>query len=73
MKLKEMIRPGCRIEAPHRVRKFGKDGRPFYAPSYRWVQGWQVLDPATGRYSVEMRYCDALTHAAEMLAAGVAR
>ena len=70
MKLKEMIRPGCRIEvpAPKRRRRWGT-----YRPGYRWVQGWQVLDPATGHYSVEMRYRDALTHAAEMRAAGVER
>lgn len=65
-----MLRPGCQIEvsAPTRRRRGGT-----YRLGYRWVQGWQVRDPATGRYSIEMRYRDALTHAAEMLASGVAR
>lgn len=58
--MKELIRRGCRIEVGCTVR-----GRP----SYRWVQGWQVLDPRTGRWSVEMRYRYALMEARELSSA----
>ena len=62
-----MLRPGVDIEVSRPIRR-GK-GRP-YRPGYAWVQGWEVLNPATGRYSVPMRYRDALRHAADMLAMG---
>jgi hypothetical protein len=29
-------------------------------PGYRWVRGWEVKSPQTGRYSTPMRYRDAL-------------
>lgn len=57
MKLSNFIRPGYRIEVGCTRR--GK-------PGYRWVQGWQVFNPATGRWSVEMRRKDAIACAKEI-------
>jgi len=57
MKLSNFIRPGHRIEVGCTRR-----GRP----SYRWVQGWQVFDPTTGRWSVEMRRKDAIAMAKQI-------
>lgn len=58
--IKRYIRPGFLIEVGCTVRrKRGARGRP----SYRWVQGWQVFDPNTGRWSVEVRWRDALAMA----------
>lgn len=42
------MRKGCQIEVGT-----GK-------PGYRWVQGWQVLNPETGAWSAEMRRRDAM-------------
>lgn len=50
----EFIRRGCRIEIGT-----GK-------PGYRFVQGWQVLNPETGAWSVEMRRAHALIEVREM-------
>lgn len=44
----DYIRPGARIEVGT-----GK-------PGYRWVQGWQVLNPENGAWSAEMRRADAV-------------
>jgi hypothetical protein len=42
------IRPGSRIEVGT-----GK-------PGYRWVQGWEVLNPETGAWSAPVRRAEAL-------------
>ncbi len=34
---------------------------------YRWATGWEVQDPATGRWGIAKRYRDALSHASELL------
>lgn len=52
-KVKQFIRPGYLIQVPGPPQR----GR---RRSYRWVQGWQVFDPLSGRWSFEMRYSDAL-------------
>lgn len=57
MKLSNLIRPGHRIEVGC-VRR----GRP----GYRWVQGWQVFDPNTGRWCVEVRWRDAVAMAKQI-------
>ncbi len=36
-------------------------------PSYTWVTGWEVQDPTTGRWSIAMRFRDAVLHAETML------
>lgn len=56
-KVRDYVRPGYRIKigCPRRGR-----------PGYRWVQGWQVFDPSTGRWSVEMRWHDALNAARQL-------
>lgn len=58
-----LLRPGFRIEVwtPKR-RGHGRAG-------YRWVQGWDVQDPATGRWSAPMRRNEALNYAAQLLTA----
>jgi hypothetical protein len=48
------LRKGCQIEVG--------TGRP----GYRWVQGWQTLDPETGAWSAEMRRADAVAMVAQM-------
>ena len=63
MKLSNFIRPGHRIEVGCTIRRRRSNrGRP----GYRWVQGWQVFDPTTGRWSVEMRRCDAIACAKQI-------
>lgn len=57
VKARDFIRPGHRIEVGCTRR-----GRP----GYRWVQGWQVFNPDTGRWSVEMRWYDALSVAQQI-------
>jgi hypothetical protein len=59
-----MLREGVSIEVP-RARR-ARRGAP-YRPGYAWVRGWEVRDPATGRYSVPMRYRDAMAMASTEL------
>ena len=63
MKLSNLIRPGYRIEVGCTVRRRRGDRG---CPGYQWVQGWQVFNPATGRWSVEMRHKDAIAFAKEI-------
>jgi predicted N-acyltransferase len=64
-----LLRKGVQIEVGAPRKTYNKTGRAFRAPSYRWTQGWEVQDPATGRWSTSMRRNDALRHAAELLTA----
>lgn len=52
-----LLRRSFDIEVP-RPRK----GRP----SFVWVTGWEVMDPRTRRYSMPMRYREALNFAAQL-------
>lgn len=58
--LTALLRPGCLIEVG-----CIRHGRP----SYRWAQGWEVLDPKTGSWSIPLRRRDALFIARQALAA----
>lgn len=50
----EFLRRGCRIEVGT-----GK-------PGYRWVQGWEVLNPEWGTWSIPLRRSDTLAMLREM-------
>lgn len=56
---RQFLRPGFRVEVP-----YSRNGRP----GYRWVQGWQVLNPETGHWSVDVRRSDALAMVSAMRA-----
>jgi hypothetical protein len=55
-RITNLIRRGCMIEVGCNC---GRGRGRLYRPGYRWVQGWQVLNPASGNWSAEMRLRDA--------------